>query len=300
MAKDSSQDRFQLVAQGEECPAGEVPTLELGGDIRFLPVPPEDEVREFYRNARAGGDADPPGLREFIQRFGMDFFLDAAFSSAVGQNARIEDAEHKARTDSMTGLLNKQAFLEEMAAQVSELARTGDRQLVIVNLDLNRFKELNDTQGHAAGDAALRHFATMLRGAVRPYDRVCRAGGDEFLAMLIERRKPGQSNREVAEQVKVRLTQELSRFSFGYRGGSYPLTASIGCIAVSYENLQHRRNTSPENGATVLIEQAMSVADKLMYRAKKRSKKADAPGQEPAPEAPESGPGLVFIVFEPD
>jgi diguanylate cyclase (GGDEF)-like protein len=92
---------------------------------------------------------------------------------------------HQARHDQLTGLLHHQAFVGELEL---ELERAGRYQhgVALVFLDLDRFKELNDTFGHQAGDRALRRLAGLLRDSLRGSDLAGRMGGDEFAACLVE------------------------------------------------------------------------------------------------------------------
>jgi len=98
---------------------------------------------------------------------------------------RVEDElEHKAYHDALTGLYNRDAFRRLMASAVA-LARRDGRSLAVLFIDLDRFKSINDSLGHDAGDAALRGVAERLRAGVRTGDVVARLAGDEF-AILME------------------------------------------------------------------------------------------------------------------
>src|SRR5205814_310853 len=100
------------------------------------------------------------------------------------RNARlVTDLERMARTDGLTGVANRRALDELAAADVTVPQPTG-RPFAIVLFDLDSFKQLNDREGHAAGDRALIAVASALRGAVRQADTVARLGGDEFALLL--------------------------------------------------------------------------------------------------------------------
>lgn len=98
---------------------------------------------------------------------------------------QFEREHERATRDGLTGLLNRAAFLEAGDSEVERSKRYG-HPLAVVFFDLDDFKQLNDTQGHDAGDAALRAMATALRGVLRSSDRVARLGGDEFAVLLPE------------------------------------------------------------------------------------------------------------------
>jgi diguanylate cyclase (GGDEF)-like protein len=92
---------------------------------------------------------------------------------------------HQARHDQLTGLLHNQAFVRELELELERAARYG-HGVALVFLDLDGFKELNDTFGHPTGDRALRRLAGLLRDSLRGSDLAGRMGGDEFAACLVE------------------------------------------------------------------------------------------------------------------
>lgn len=103
----------------------------------------------------------------------------------IGLAARNERAEHLARHDELTGLPNRRAFVESLAAEVARVRRTGSPLSVVV-ADLDNFKEINDRFGHPAGDSCLVAIGQVLRDTLRQYDSCFRWGGDEFTLVLPE------------------------------------------------------------------------------------------------------------------
>ena len=97
----------------------------------------------------------------------------------------VARAEQAADVDGLTGLLNRRALERDLSRELAHSARQG-RQLSVILLDLDGLKDINDSAGHGAGDAALRRLATALRTGLRAGDRAYRIGGDEFLLLLPE------------------------------------------------------------------------------------------------------------------
>jgi len=95
------------------------------------------------------------------------------------------ELSHQARHDQLTGLLHHQAFMHELEMELERATRYG-HSLTLVFIDLDDFKEVNDTLGHPVGDRALQAFAACFRGSLRASDLAGRMGGDEFAAYLVE------------------------------------------------------------------------------------------------------------------
>lgn len=107
----------------------------------------------------------------------------AAEQRLAGLGDRVLKLEALVQTDPLTGLLNRRGFEEELGRTLALAKRHGETG-VLVYLDLDRFKAINDIHGHAAGDAVLRRVGHTLAGAVRRADAVARLGGDEFAIVL--------------------------------------------------------------------------------------------------------------------
>ena len=152
-----------------------------------------------------------------------------------------------ARTDRLTGLLNRRGFMEMAAQQVSSAERIGS-SVVIAFIDLDRFKQLNDTKGHEAGDAALREIGAMLQQTKRSSDICGRIGGDEFCIFALDS-TPGKSH-EWANRLHERLTEALDVHK--------PVGVSIGvaCFDRMDKNL----------------EEMVKLADEAMYEVKHAGK----------------------------
>jgi diguanylate cyclase (GGDEF)-like protein len=157
--------------------------------------------------------------------------------------------EHQALHDSLTGQPNRVLF-RERATQACALGRRTGATVAVMLLDLDRFKEINDTLGHHSGDEVLQHVARRLEGAVRASDTVARLGGDEFAILLPETAGP-KAAREVA-----RTLHQAIREPFAVRGLPLEVGASIGIAC------------APDHGHDV--DELVQRADVAMYVAKER------------------------------
>lgn len=140
---------------------------------------------------------------------------------AIEQSAQHHELERLSLTDSLTGLANRRAFEGEIGRRIASLGRSGG-QAVLMVIDLDNFKSLNDGFGHAAGDRALTMLATMLTTATRGHDVVARIGGDEFAVWLEGCTHSG------AERVAMTLRQNIAAQTLIEMG----LTLSIGMAAL--------------------------------------------------------------------
>jgi diguanylate cyclase (GGDEF)-like protein len=149
--------------------------------------------------------------------------------------------ETRARTDELTGLPNRRGLQEAMATW------SGHHAALLI-LDVDHFKLLNDTFGHVAGDAALRHLALVLGRALRDSDIAARIGGEEFALWLPD--TPVEASLEVAERVRAAIEQT----PVAWQGRTIPFTCSIGVATLP--------------GSTPEKQNLYATADAALYRAK--------------------------------
>ena len=154
-----------------------------------------------------------------------------------------------ARFDGLTGLANRDTLQERLASSLEQSKRRSG--CAVLALDLDGFKDVNDTLGHAAGDELLRSVAGRLRATVRGVDMVARPGGDEFVIIQPDVRASSET-----EALAGRITKELSR-PHEIDGGPVSISVSIG-IALA-----------PSDGTAV--EQVLRSADLALYEAKQKS-----------------------------
>ncbi len=147
----------------------------------------------------------------------------------------IAGAVHSARTleslvdlscrDPLTHLLNRRGILDVLEREQARALRY-HRDLSILYIDLNHFKQINDLHGHCAGDAALEMVADLLSDTVRTSDLIGRLGGDEFLVILPD------TNRDAAECIGHRLAGELEKHTLEFRGIRLDLGLSFGAASI--------------------------------------------------------------------
>ena len=123
--------------------------------------------------------------------------------------------------DALTGLANRRSFDLALGREVDRVARSGEPALLL-SLDIDHFKRVNDTWGHAAGDEVLKTVARVLQETVRPMDLVARVGGEEFAIILPEVGAPG------AAQMADKLRRSIEETSFRFEGTVVPVTVSLG------------------------------------------------------------------------
>ena len=172
----------------------------------------------------------------------------AIFSDITERKQQVERLEYLATHDPLTGLANRALFSELVNKALSE-ARRSKSSVAILFLDVDKFKQINDTLGHYIGDLLLQHVANSLLKMLRAGDIVARQGGDEFIMALPNLSSP-QAAILLAEKILRTLEQPCS-----LNGKTIKITTSIG-IALF-----------PEDGAE--IGRLMQSADIALYRAKK-------------------------------
>ena len=156
---------------------------------------------------------------------------------------------YQATHDALTGLVNRREF-ERRLQEGIDSGHRGDGQHVLCYLDLDRFKIVNDTSGHVAGDSMLREVAKLLRDAVRDSDTVGRLGGDEFGLLLVG--CPLDKARQIADD----LTRAVGDYRFVWKDKIFNIGVSVGLVEISRES--------------GTLEELLAAADTACYVAKKQ------------------------------
>lgn len=161
--------------------------------------------------------------------------------------SRLEEVEKTADQDHLLPLLNRRAFVRELTRYIGFAGRYGT-PASLVYFDLDGFKLINDTHGHAGGDAVLEHVSNVLLGCVRDSDVVGRLGGDEFGVLL------SHANQEQAHKKADALASQLGAQPTMFQGRAIPASFSYGAFELK----------PGEDAAT-----AMARADEAMYAQKR-------------------------------
>ena len=172
-----------------------------------------------------------------------------ASQSAVSINNAI--MYEMAITDALTGLYIRRYFIHRLEQEV-EKARRYDRPLSLLFLDIDHFKEFNDTYGHQLGDKALIYLAKIMKRRTRAADICVRYGGEEFIIILPETPK------EQAMAMAERLRQDVENDSISAKGNIYKITASIGVAAYS--------------GKIISANELIRESDRRLYQAKEEGR----------------------------
>lgn len=190
-------------------------------------------------------DSVPAELREAVARLVAE--RDRLRDDLGKARHRIAALERLADEDALTPVANRRAFVRQLTRMIAFTHRYGVPASVVY-FDVNNMKHINDEHGHPAGDAALRHVATVLRDNIRSSDVVGRLGGDEFGLIL------AQTDEEQAHAKAAALAEALAEAPLRWAGLTIPMSAAYGVYAfVGGDNAQR----------------AIEAADRAMYEQKR-------------------------------
>lgn len=230
-----------------------------GGDLRVLETGEIDEAVETVFK-----DGTEP--RETLTRKSRLTLIDGSqflvgvihdVTDVVTANRKLELATEQlaiknneldiiANTDVLTGCMNRRAFLQS----AKRIYKKSSSALILADLD--HFKKLNDTYGHSAGDAALRHFVEVTQEQLREKDQIARIGGEEFAFLLPD------TNVKGLQQIGERICKSVADSRFIFEGQTIIMTVSLGGIII----------TEPVDK----VDKLMNLADNCLYRAKENGR----------------------------
>jgi diguanylate cyclase (GGDEF)-like protein/PAS domain S-box-containing protein len=236
------------------------------GSNSFLEIHPDDRerIREIFRRTVATGIGECAEFR-FVLKDGSIRHMESdgrAIRDADGKVSKVvvvsrditdmkrleADLREMAATDMLTGLPNRRHFLAQLDQEMARVSRTNDHSASVLMIDIDFFKQVNDTFGHTTGDGALRHLAGLMRQELRKIDTLGRLGGEEFGIIL-----PGAAL-PAAEIFAERLRKVVAESPVEYPGHAIPLTISIGVTEIK--------------AGDASADDALIRADRALYHAK--------------------------------
>ena len=177
--------------------------------------------------------------------------IDAVYASFEDITRQVElgrELLRQASTDDLTGAANRRSFMARLGIEFQRLQRHAELHCSLLALDIDWFKQVNDTWGHAAGDAVLRHLTQLMQQATRQGDLVGRTGGEEFMLLL--------PDTDLAEALALahRLNQRVASTPLAWPGGEIRFTVSIGLSTLQTDD--------------PTLDQALARADQALFAAK--------------------------------
>ncbi len=185
-----------------------------------------------------------------VLRLQEDTLIYTAFSDITERKRKESELHRLATTDPLTGAMNRRAFTERCAVEAGRARRSGYAVSLMI-CDLDHFKRINDSYGHATGDAVLKVFTGIMQEMIRPSDALGRIGGEEFALLL-----PG-SDAENGAAVAERVRARFAATPIAVANGSFTASASFG-VALWAEGQS--------------LEKAFSAADEALYEAKAKGR----------------------------
>jgi two-component system cell cycle response regulator len=210
--------------------------------LPFIPIIMQtalDSTEQKVEGLDAGADdyiTKPINFAELEARVRSLLRIKALQEEVERQKTSLEALNERllriSQTDGLTGLFNRRHIEEELGHMYQHSARLGE-QLTVVMADLDKFKSVNDTYGHQAGDEVLRQTAEILTKAIREIDRVGRYGGEEFMLLL-----PGTTAEEAVTFCE-RVRHTLESHTFTFEGGSLQRTGSFGVATFPHTRIKN-------------------------------------------------------------
>lgn len=251
-AKDLSHQKLDWMAKGNEKMFSHATATDSASLIRLPVMPVPDGTEDHF----SGDDPQRATTREGLWRLLSTTIailnqthreLDKAHRNIGALEERIARLEALASTDPTTGLKNRRGFEDAFAQELDRVKRGLSQGGVMVMLDLDNFKAINDGYSHQAGDACLKLVGTTLASHIRGMDTASRLGGDEFVLLLTDTGKE-----QVLERIQAMIWQ-LNHLSLLWNSQEIPVRASIGLR---------------EYGKGDRAEQIYRDVDQAMYRSK--------------------------------
>ena len=167
--------------------------------------------------------------------------MEEAEARIAAQERRIRELEDLAATDPLTGLMNRRGFEKFFDQEMARIKRGAAQGSILALIDLDRFKDINDTYGHLAGDACLALISKVLLANIRIVDGAARLGGDEFALLLT------QTDPEKALPRIEKIKKALDNIHLEWQGDNLLFSASIGiCAVTAHSNYAQSYNSADQ------------------------------------------------------
>ena len=235
---------------------------------RFIPIIIQTAARNDARDARRGSEVGAIGY--ITDPTDLDLLLARAQTLLDFKNY-LDTCEEAAFTDHLTGLANRRRFERQLEREITRTLRY-TRPFCLLLLDIDHFKQVNDTFGHEAGDEAIRRVSKILQAGTRGIDTAARIGGEEFALLLTETELSG--GLEVAERLRLSIKAEeipvVGQVTASFGVAEFPLCAATGrellatADAAMYEAKRQGRDrvTCARTDGDANSRQAASVLEK--------------------------------------
>jgi diguanylate cyclase (GGDEF)-like protein len=251
--------RIPVIFHTSNYDVSEIHRLARASGIQHIlrkPAEPQEILRAVNESLKHPNQSSRLPQTGQLQREHLQLLADKLYQKV----SELEEANDRLRnlslTDGLTGLNNRRGFMI-LATGLLKFARRADYSSCLIYIDLDSLKHINDAFGHAAGDAAITHFAGILTETFRDSDVIGRLGGDEFVILLID---AGESD---VINMQARLQSNVDAYNLDVEEG-YALAFSLGAIRV-------------EQDSTITMESLLSEADEAMYKHKLNRKRAAQP-----------------------
>ncbi len=218
--------------------------IEKFADIPIIFITSKDTGKDVEKGFECGGD-------DYIKKPYNEIELRARIRSALVKKKQELELREKTITDPLTGVHNRRYFFEYLDKIVEHGRRNTRKFFSVALIDIDHFKNINDTMGHQAGDFILMQLADYLKKSIRPYDLVARYGGEEFIILFKD------CSRKDSFEVLQRIKDSIDRERYRFQDDLIHVTFSGGIVD----------NRELENGALAAGE-LVKIADERLYRAK--------------------------------
>ena len=200
--------------------------IRANPQTRFLPIIIQTAARNDAQDLRRGSEVGALGY--ITDPTDIDLLL-ARARTLLDFKRYLDTCEEEAFTDHLTGLANRRLFERQLAREVSRTLRYS-RPFCLLLLDIDNFKQVNDTHGHDAGDEAIRRLSLTLQAGTRGIDLAARIGGEEFAVILPETDFEGGV--DVAERLRIAISEmeipNVGRITASFGVAEFPLSAATG------------------------------------------------------------------------